>query len=201
MKLAVKMDPYETYQKYLALKTHFKSDTYDYFQYHGKLKGDRTKFETRRDKYYFYKLSKMKHAEDFMVANLIANPNFWPGDINNEGALKVYSEWIKRRDSLGYLFDTEIQNMDDDFDSNIKVPQGEHPRLLILYLRGAISPETIIILDSIAKFFPYWNKKLQGDIVWPDEYKKLKKYQPFFINNVDLDKYRSIIISRFENKP
>ena len=89
MKLAVKMDPYETYQKYLALKTHFKSDTYDYFQYHGKLKGDRTKFETRRDKYYFYKLSKMKHAEDFMVANLIANPNFWPGDINNEGALKT----------------------------------------------------------------------------------------------------------------
>jgi len=62
------MEPYEVYQKYLALKTHLKNDSYDYFKYHGKLKGDRSKFETRKDKYHFYKLSKLKQQVDFMVA-------------------------------------------------------------------------------------------------------------------------------------
>jgi len=198
MKLAIKMDPYETYQKYLALKTHFKSDTYDYFKYHGKLKGDRTRFEVRKDKYYFYKMSKMRHAEDFMVANFIANANFWPGDINSESALRVYNEWMKRRDSLGYLFETEIQNMDDDFDSNLKVAKGQHPRLFVLYLRGVISPETMIILNQLTEFFSYWDKRMGEDLVWPDEHKKLKKYQPFFLNNVDLDRFRSIIVFRFK---
>ena len=40
------MEPFEVYQKYLALRTHFKSDSYDYFRYHGKLKANRDKFET-----------------------------------------------------------------------------------------------------------------------------------------------------------
>ena len=198
MKLAIKMDPYETYQKYLALKIHFKSDTYDYFQYHGKLKGDRTKFETRKDKYYFYKMSKMRHAEDFMVANFVANPNFWPGDVNNENSLKVYNDWIKRRDSLKYLFETEIQKMDDPYDSNILIDKGQHPRLFVLYLRGVISSETIIILNQLTEFFSYWDKMMGDDLVWPDEHKKLKKYQPFFINSVDLTRFRSIIVNRFE---
>ena len=198
MKLAVKMDPYETYQKYLALKTHFKSDTYDYFKYHGKLKGDRTRFEIRKDKYYFYKMSKMRHVEDFMVANFVVNPNFWPGDVNTESALRVYNEWIKRRDSLSYLVETEIQKMNDDFDSNFKAAQGQHPRLFVLYLREVISPETIIILNQLTEFFSYWDKKMGDDLVWPDEHKKLKKYQPFFINNVDLARFRSIIVNRFK---
>ena len=51
------MEPFEVYQKYLALRTHFKSDSYDYFRYHGKLKGNRDKFETRKDKYHFYTVS------------------------------------------------------------------------------------------------------------------------------------------------
>ena len=93
------MEPYEAYQKYLALKTHFKNDSYDYFKYHGKLKGDRSKFETRKDKYHFYKLSKMKEPVDFMVANMMVNPNFWSGDVNDEKAISIYSEWLRRRDS------------------------------------------------------------------------------------------------------
>ena len=61
------MEPFEVYQKYLALRTHFKSDSYDYFRYHGKLKGNRDKFETRKDKYHFYKLSKMKIQQKKMT--------------------------------------------------------------------------------------------------------------------------------------
>ena len=53
MKAAIRMDAYEAYQKYLALRTHFKDDKYDYHRYHGKLKANRDRFEVRRDKYSF----------------------------------------------------------------------------------------------------------------------------------------------------
>jgi hypothetical protein len=96
------------------------------------------------------------------------------------------------------MVETEIQKMDDDFDSNLKAAQGQHPRLFVLYLRGVISPETIIILNQLSEFFSYWDKKMGDDLVWPDEHKKLKKYQPFFINSVDLARFRSIIINRFK---
>jgi len=95
-----KLDPYEAYQKYLALRTHFKSDSYDYFRYHGKLKGDKLKFETRKDKFHFYKISKLRHPVDYMVANMMANANFWYGDVNDEQSHIVYNNWVKRRDSL-----------------------------------------------------------------------------------------------------
>jgi len=195
------MEPYEVYQKYLALKTHFKNDSYDYFKYHGKLKGDRSKFETRKDKYHFYKLSKMKQPVDFMVANMMVNPNFWSGDVSDEKSISIYNDWLRRRDSRKYIFEQEIQKMQENFDSNIIVTPGEHPRLMVLFIREVISPETIIIIDRLTEFFKYWNKVLGDDIVWPDLYKKLKKYQPFFINSVDLDPYKSILRNRFNDKP
>ena len=201
MKAAIRMDAYEAYQKYLALRTHFKDDKYDYHRYHGKLKANRDRFEVRRDKYSFHKISKMRHPEDYMVANFLVNPNFWAGDINDEKSLSIYSEWKRRRDSRRYLFTNEIESMNDDFDSNIKVTESEHPRLLVLYIRKVISPESLIIIDKLVNHFRYWNKALEEDIIWPDEYKKLKKYTPFFINNVDLDTYRGIIVDRFKNKP
>ena len=192
------MEPYEVYQKYLALRTHFKSDSYDYFQYHGKLKGNRTKFETRKDKFHFYKMSKMKYPVDYMVANMIVNPNFWSGDVNDEQSTIIYNNWVKRRDTLSYLISKEVEHMNDDFDTNVIVQKGQHPRLLVLYIREVISAETIIVLNKLLKFFPYWNKVLGEDLIWPDEYKKLKKYQPFFINSVDLARIKSIIKDRFE---
>ena len=192
------MEPFEVYQKYLALRTHFKSDSYDYFRYHGKLKGNRDKFETRKDKYHFYKLSKMKHPVDYMVANMMANPNFWSGDVNDEQSHDTYNQWVKRRDSLSYIISNEIDKMNDSYDTNVLVEDRQHPRLLVLYIRKVISAETLIVLNKLTKFFSYWNKVLADDIVWPDEYKKLKKYAPFFINSVDLERIKSIIKTRFE---
>ena len=193
-----KLEPYEAYQKYLALRTHFKSDSYDYFRYHGKLKGDRTKFETRRDKFHFYKMSKMKHPVDYMVANMIVNPNFWSGDVNDEQSMTIYNSWVKRRDTLSYLISKEVEHMNDSYDSNVIVQDEQHPRLLVLYIRKVVSAETLIVLDKLTKFFPYWNKALGEDLIWPDEYRKLKKYTPFFINTVDLVRIKSIIKTRFE---
>jgi hypothetical protein len=61
------MNPIDAYQMFTAVKLHFTSDGYDYFRYHGKVRVDADKFETRRDKYHYYKLTK---AEELGVAIL-----------------------------------------------------------------------------------------------------------------------------------
>ena len=140
----------------------------------------------------------MRHPVDYMVANMVANPNFWSGDVNDEQSMSIYNNWVKRRDTLSYLISKEVEHMNDSYDTNIIVQDEQHPRLLVLYIRKVVSAETLIVLNKLTKFFSYWNKALGEDIVWPDEYKKLKKYEPFFINSVDLDRIKSIIRDRFE---
>ncbi len=56
----------------------------------------------------------------------------------------------------------------------------------------------MIIMNTLTPFYDYWTKKLGLDMVWQDLRKKAENYQPFFINNVDLSKYKSYIMERFE---
>ena len=52
------MSPFEAYKLYTAIKNHFTTESYDYFKYNGKVRASEHTFETRKDKYMFYKLSK-----------------------------------------------------------------------------------------------------------------------------------------------
>ena len=61
------VEPFDVYQKYLAMKNHFSNKGgYDYHQYNGKVRANKTSFEVRRDKYFFYKLSKLKNRRVFV---------------------------------------------------------------------------------------------------------------------------------------
>ena len=66
------MTPFEVYTKYIALKNHFSQERYDYFTYGGKVRAKESSFEIRKDKYFFYKLSKHKDIENFLLANIPA---------------------------------------------------------------------------------------------------------------------------------
>ena len=190
-----KVDPYEAYVKYLALKSHFSDKNYDFFKYNGKVRAWRTTFETRKDKYFFYKLSKQKEPIDFMLANFISNDDFYIGDIREDKANETYMEYKKRMQSLSYVFKSDLSKMKEDFNENIIVPKNEHPYLLRLYMRKDICIETLTLIDRCVKMFTYWDKELADDIMWPDIKLKATKYSPFL--NVDINKYREIILSTF----
>jgi len=190
-----KVDPYEAYVKYLALKSHFSDKNYDFFKYNGKVRAWRTTFETRKDKYFFYKLSKQKEPIDFMLANFISNDDFYIGDIREDKANETYMEYKKRMQSLSYVFKSDLSKMKEDFNENIIVPKNEHPYLLRLYMRKDICIETLTLIDRCVKMFTYWDKELADDIMWPDIKMKATKYSPFL--NVDINKYREIILSTF----
>lgn len=191
------MNAYEAFTTYMALKRHFTSD-YDMFKYQGKLSNtDYNKFETRRDKYQFHKLSKLKNPHDFVLANILRDSNFWAGDVDNMSTHAVYVNWQKRQQSMSYLFKQDLKRMNDEYDSNLLVGDGTHPYLLRLVVKEDVGIETMIILNKLTPFFGYWTKKLKDDLLWEVLRKKSEKYEKFFINSVDLSTYKSYTMEHF----
>lgn len=192
-KLYSTKDAFELYIYYLALKRHFTSD-YDFFKYGGKVKADINSFERRKDKFFFYKLSKKKEAKDIILANMVEDPSLWIGDIFEDKFEARYLDWLKRKQTLTYSFKREISQLADDIESDIITEDGQYPKLLRLYLTKNISVETLIILNDVIKFFGYWNKNISDNILWPDINKKCKNYRPFL--EYDFDKMRKIVLDK-----
>lgn len=185
---------YDIYVYYLALKRHFTSN-YDFFKYNGKVKANAMSFENRKDKFFFYKLSRMREARELILANLLEDPNIWIGEMMDDKAMNIYHEWLKRQQSLTYIFKRELNELDDDFDANFIVDNGQHPRLLKLYTQRHVSLETLIVLTGMAKCLSYWNKNISDTIVFPSINNTIKKYKPFL--NYDVEKMKTIVVDKF----
>lgn len=188
------MEPFDAYKKYLALKQHFSKDKYDYFKYNGKVNAKSSSFETRKDKYMFYKLSKKKDVEGYLIANMIENDNAWIGDLLSSESEQIYNEWLKRQQSMTYIFENDIGKLKDDLNENIMTKHGEYPHMLKLFFNKQICLETIIISNEILNFFNHWKNKIDDPVIWPDLYRKCQKYKSF----VQFD--RSLCLNILKNK-
>jgi len=188
--------PFETYQTYLSMKSHFTNGKYDFFKYGGKSRATVSAFNKRKDKYWFEKTSRKYSDEEvlnFLLANFIStdNPqNLWIGEIINSGE-RNYSQWMKRKQSLTYLFKEQSnellsnKNLNEVFDCS----KG-HPPLLKKYLGGEISLETLTILEKVFSFVKNFDGKLK-DPVWESVSLKIKKYIPFL--NINVFQYKKIL--------
>lgn len=190
------MDAFEAYKLYLSLKSHFTSKTYDYFKYNGRTRASRSTFEGRSDRYFFHKLSKRKDVIGFLVSNFIYNESNWVGDlIQNTESEKFYRQYLKVRESLSYIFENDIQKLEEDFDLNFQVVDGQHPILLKKYLRGEINLETLVILDELVGFSKKWNRRIDENALWPQIFIKVNKYKPFL--EFDKEKMKQIVLANF----
>ncbi len=113
----MKVTPFETYQSYLSMKSHFTNRKYDFFRYGGKSRATMASFNKRKDKYWFEKTSR-KYSDgeivDFLLANFVTtdNPNnLWIGEIINSGE-RTYAEWTKRQQSTKKIRQRKIQTSD-----------------------------------------------------------------------------------------
>jgi len=185
----VKVTPFETYQAYLGMKSHFTNPKYDFIKYGGKSRATITSFNKRKDKYWFEKTSR-KYSDqeviDFLLSNFVnaTNPqNLWIGEIINSGE-RTYAEWKMRQQSLTYMFKEQSENLllGNDLEKVFNCSKG-HPLVLKKYLGGEISLETLSILEKIFSFQKNFDKKLK-DPVWETVSMKLKKYLPFLNINV-----------------
>ena len=178
------------------MKSHFTNRKYDFFKYGGKSRATMASFNKRKDKYWFEKTSRKYSDEEvlnFLLANFVStdNPqNLWIGEIINSGE-RTYSQWMKRKQSLTYLFKEQSnellsnKNLNEVFDCS----KG-HPPVLKKYLGGEISLETFIILEKVFSFVKNFDKKLT-DPVWESVSLKVKKYIPFL--NINVFQYKKIL--------
>jgi hypothetical protein len=190
------MTPFQVYIEYLALKSHFSNEKYDYFKYNKKVRASVASFNKRSDKYWFEKTSRKyndKEIVDFFVANFVSvdNPHsLWIGSLINEGE-KVYLEWMKTNQSLTYIFkeqSTELfsqTKLENVFDCS----KG-HPILLKTFLKSELAPEIMVIYDTIFSYISEFDKKLL-DPVWETVSLKIKKYKPFI--HIDIFQYKKLL--------
>ena len=192
----MKVTPFETYQTYLSMKSHFTNRKYDFFKYGGKSRATMSSFNKRKDKYWFEKTSRKYSDEEvlnFLLANfaITDNPqNLWIGEIINSGE-RNYSEWRKRQQSLTYLFKEQLNELllEKNLEEVFNCSKG-HPPLLKKYLGGEISLETLTILEKVFSFVENFNKKLT-DPVWETVSMKINKYKPFL--NINVFQFKKVL--------
>lgn len=189
-------DAFKTYIDYLALKRHFTTKSYDYHKYHGKVKGSFEAFQTRKDAFFFYKLSQKQYRHKLLLANIVQNPNMWVGDLFEQGAEDTYLSWKKRIDGLTYQFQQELKVLDDNYESNFIVSEGQHPKLLSLFLQRKVSLETFTIITNLSNVLSYWGENVVDKVVAGDKILLSRKYFPFL--EIDRKKFKSVIKNHIE---
>jgi len=196
------MTGYEAFSLYTSLKLHFNSDSYDYFRYNGKVNTSIDAFENRKDKWHFYKLSRRfaneEQGRDFIVANLVHDPNVWVGNLLVEESNIQYRKRQKVIQSLSYTFTNEIASLVSHKNPNdlFMIHDEEYPELLQKLLHDEISIETVCILNKILNFISSWDKKINVTIHYPNVSRKIKKYTPFI--QFESTKYKIILKKEYD---
>lgn len=197
----MKLNPFETYCLYLAISNHFKSGSYDYFKYGGKVSAKVDKFMERKDRFYYVKLASRytdEELKDFFIANILAGKT-WIGDILKGD--KEYLEYVRVKESITYCFQTEINAL---FDS-VTTPQeafatdGEqYPPVVLALMSGKLSLQVFVILDEFVQFFPKLNSKLKDDAYWQKISTKANKLRPFL--QYDKSKIKVALTNSLNNR-
>jgi len=195
------MTGYETFTIYNALKLHFTTKNYDYFKYNGKSKTSIDSFEKRKDKYYFYKLSRQHEREEyieFLVSNFIEKPDLWAGDLVLEEANDTHKQRMGVIQSLSYKFrgDCSLLRSKVNSANELFKTKGDYPILLEMTFRKEVNLETLCILSVFIGFFPLWANKINDTINYPNFQMKCMKYLPFL--NFESEKFKKIIIEEFK---
>ena len=188
-------DSFNAYVKFLALKKHFTTDSYDYFKYNGKVRANRETFMSRNDAYSFAKLAKHDDPQGLILSNLLINKNVWVRDLLDSEGEARHTNWRKRIESLSYIFKSELAHLNDEYKRNFISQDGQHPLVMTMLLQKKISLETFTILSHQANIFSYWEQKVVDKIVSCDIINKSRKYKPFLDYNEE--RFTKLIKDRF----
>ena len=201
------MTGYDAFCTYLGLKLHFTRDSYDYFKFNGKTKSSVRVYENRKDRFFFDKLAKQKGKDvfGFLVANFVERGDFWVGELFDDEAEQIFTDWKRRIQSLTMIFSEDIgkilkemSSYDMHFDDIFISEDGMHPPLMRLVLRDDISIETFIIMNKILGFFKQFNQDMGDDLLWEELRKKCQNYEPF-VAIKDTTKHRNILAKKVQD--
>ena len=196
----MRLSAYETFCLYLALKNHFSKDSYNYFKYQGKTNISKESFLNRRDKFQFQKLCRMyddTEMLDFMVANFLHDEKIWVGDLLQDEAKDRYMEYLKRKQSLSYRFENELDLLINSAHGGLKglfKPQDGQLPVVSGYYYQIAGIETLSLLDYFVGYFDKYDTQFKDDYLWSKLRMKCKKLLPFM--NFDKNKIKDILKDR-----
>ena len=185
------MNGYDLYGLYQAIKLHFNSEQYNFFQYDGKTRVSIDAFQKRRDKFLFHRLARKYRDEEmvpFLVANFVHSDDNWTKSLLEEEAEETYQDWKRRTDSMSKIYEEDLRKIcpePKEFNQLFEVKDGQFPKLLVALLQKEVTIETLVILNNIFRFIPIWDKKISDDIIYPKVSRKIRKYGAFLAVNVD----------------
>lgn len=193
------MNGFKAYKYYMAVKLHFTTDKYNVFETKGKVKGSLDAFKKRSDRYQFDQLA-VKIPEDRQLIQFLVS-NFAYGYHHpvwaQEEAQENYSTWIKRKESMVYLFKRDIDAIllhceKEDLKKNdlFEFIDGDYPELLKLYMGKHITLETMVILNQLQGYLSRWKENNSLALLWDDERRRIEKSHGF----VKYDKDRVNIV-------
>lgn len=189
------MNGYDLYGLYQAVKLHFNSDTYNFFQYDGKTRISVDAFQKRRDKFLFHRLARKYRDEEmvpFLVSNFVHSDDNWTKSLLEEEAEQTYRNWKRITDSMSKIYEEDLRKIatKETFNDLFRVEDGQFPKLLVAFLQKDVTIETMVILNNIFNFIQIWDKKISDDIIYPKISRKIRKYGSFL--NVNVEKYKTL---------
>lgn len=190
---------YGAYMLFIALKTHFTQEKYDFFKMNGKLRANKDSFMARKDRYFFDKIAKeydTNRIKDFYIANLLEDVHYITNMLDDNAGLN-YLKYMKRRQSLSYTFYQEINDLfDRHMKDCFKTRQHEYPAIINLFLCHEVSIETLVILDDFIGYTNKFDKYYKDDVIWPKISLKIRKYRPFL--KYDTLKFKNILKEKID---
>jgi len=210
---------FEAYKIYVAMKTHFSREDYNFFNYNGKTNANVDSFRKRKDRYFFIRFARkypIQKIAEMILANMLYDSKFWIGDMTGVKPREIYSAWKRKIDALSYVFDndsdkfmvTMLENKDMTFDDFFKMQDdGQHPLIMIMLQKKFIEIESFMIINELVDFFPQFDIDMKDDIVWQELKRKCTKYKPFLLKEngplYNTDKYRKVLqlkIQKFQKE-
>lgn len=197
-----RLKPIAVYKLYLAMKNHMLGK-FDAIKYRWEIKVTESTFSKRRDRYFFSKLAErftFKEIYFIFLSNMVANPEFWVGEVN-EDSIVFYRQYIGKLRRIDNVFVDDIKNLYEfsrmkGISLNLVFkysPKSSTSYISQLVQSQFISFETFLILDSILDII---NKhdEIATDFVWNELSKKLKAYRKIIeISQDEKIKYRKLM--------
>ena len=200
---------FDVYRMYLAMKLHFTTEKFDYFQAGGRTNAKEETYQGRNDFWFFETLAKKHTAQEIqelLLASFVLSEEtqkVWIGDIKSLGNDR-YLVWKKQMDSLSYDFgqdlDTMVHSLEQGlytfaslFGATLNESEARPPGALKLFYKEKIALLTLLICDQAMNFIPLWDKYLK-DPLWERTSFKIKKTKPFL--SIPVDKFSKVIYNK-----
>ena len=189
------LSAFGAYQLYMSLRSHFMTDSYDFFKYRGRMTQlSHKKYVERGDKQYFEMVSRtleFKQLKELYISHFLED-RYYPADFIMEDATDIYKEHQKHIQSLTYNFSEDLNKLvEKGLHNCFRVDEHTYPYIALLYMRKSISIETVVILDNMLHFMDKFDEFYKGDVIWKKISRKVRKYKPFL--KYDRDKMREIL--------